>query len=62
VALLMITLILAHIYIGSLGMEGAFRSMTDGKVDENWALEHHPLWVEQLKQEEAAGAAAQPAE
>ncbi len=62
VALLMITLILAHIYIGTLGMEGAFRSMTDGKVDENWALEHHPLWVEQLKQKGADGSAPQPAE
>ena len=62
VALLMITLILAHIYIGTLGMEGAFRSMTDGKVDENWAREHHPLWVEELEQQETAGAAGQPAE
>jgi formate dehydrogenase subunit gamma len=62
VALLMITLILAHIYIGTLGMEGAFRAMTDGKVDENWAREHHPLWVEQLEQQETAGAAGQPAE
>jgi formate dehydrogenase subunit gamma len=62
VALLMITLVLAHIYIGTLGMEGALRAMTDGKVDENWALEHHPLWVEQLKQQETAAAAAQPAE
>lgn len=62
VALLMITLIIAHIYIGTLGMEGAFRSMTDGKVDENWAREHHPLWVEQLEEKEAASAAGQPAE
>jgi formate dehydrogenase subunit gamma len=62
VALLMITLILAHVYIGTLGMEGALRAMTDGKVDENWALEHHPLWVEQLKQQEMAAAVPQPAE
>ncbi len=62
VGLLMITLIIAHIYIGTLGMEGAFRSMTDGKVDENWAREHHPLWLERLKKRAAAGAAEQPAE
>jgi formate dehydrogenase subunit gamma len=62
VALLMIALILAHIYIGTLGMEGAFRSMTDGKVDENWAAEHHPLWLARLKNETPPGTAGQPAE
>jgi formate dehydrogenase subunit gamma len=60
-ALLLITLILAHIYLGTLGMEGAFRSMTDGQVDENWAREHHALWLKRIKsrQQDAAG---QPAE
>jgi formate dehydrogenase subunit gamma len=56
-ALLLITLILGHIYIGTLGMEGAFRAMTDGQVDENWAREHHPLWLKRIK-----GRHAQPAE
>ena len=47
--LLMIALIIAHIYIGSLGMEGAFDSMGSGQVDENWAREHHDLWAEELE-------------
>ena len=33
--------ILAHIYIGTLGMEGAFEAMGTGDVDLNWAREHH---------------------
>lgn len=47
VALLFIAGILAHIYIGSLGMEGAFDAMGTGEVDVNWAREHHPLWAEE---------------
>jgi formate dehydrogenase subunit gamma len=46
--LLMVALIIAHIYIGSLGMVGAFDSMGSGQVDINWAREHHDLWVEEL--------------
>ncbi len=44
----MIAIILAHIYIGSLGMEGAFSAMGSGRVDLNWAKEHHDLWVEEM--------------
>lgn len=46
-AVLMIAAILAHIYIGSFGMEGAIDAMSTGDVDLNWAKEHHALWVEQ---------------
>lgn len=49
VALVMIALILGHIYLGTLGMEGALDAVTTGHVDENWAREHHPLWVAELK-------------
>jgi formate dehydrogenase subunit gamma len=45
IAVLFIALILAHIYIGTLGMEGAFEAMGTGQVDLNWALEHHDRWV-----------------
>ncbi|MDB5651634.1 MAG: formate dehydrogenase, gamma subunit [Hyphomicrobiales bacterium] len=38
--------ILAHIYIGTLGMEGAFEAMGTGTVDIAWARQHHDLWVE----------------
>ncbi len=49
VALVLICVILAHIYIGSIGMEGAFDAMGSGKVDLNWAREHHGLWVEEVE-------------
>ncbi len=61
VGVLFIALILAHIYLGTLGMEGAFESMSDGTVDVNWAKEHHPLWYEE-EQGGARGARTQPAE
>jgi len=48
VGFVMIALILAHIYIGTLGMEGAFAAMGSGKVDLNWAKEHHSLWVDEV--------------
>ena len=47
VAVLFVAVILAHIYIGTLGMEGAFEAMGTGEVDLNWAKEHHDLWLEQ---------------
>jgi formate dehydrogenase subunit gamma len=47
VALLFIAMILGHIYIGTLGMEGAFEAMGTGEVDLNWAREHHDLWLEE---------------
>lgn len=46
-SMLFIAVMLAHIYIGSIGMEGAFAAMSEGTVDVNWAKEHHGLWVEQ---------------
>jgi formate dehydrogenase subunit gamma len=50
--MIMIAVILAHIYIGTLGMEGAFQAMSEGEVDLTWAKEHHSVWVER---EQAAG-------
>jgi formate dehydrogenase subunit gamma len=46
-AMLLIAAIMAHIYIGTIGMEGAFDAMGTGEVDLNWAKEHHSLWVEE---------------
>ena len=37
VSLVLMTIIIAHIYIGSVGMEGALDAMNSGKVDRNWA-------------------------
>jgi len=47
IAMLFIAVMLAHIYIGSVGMEGAFDAMGTGEVDLNWAKEHHALWVQE---------------
>jgi formate dehydrogenase subunit gamma len=46
VAVLFVAAMLGHIYIGTVGMEGAFEAMWDGTVDANWAKEHHSLWAE----------------
>jgi len=47
VAVLFVAVMLAHIYIGTIGMEGAFEAMGSGTVDVNWAREHHILWLEE---------------
>ncbi len=47
VALTLLCVIFAHIYIGTIGMVGAFDAMGSGDVDLNWAKEHHSLWVEE---------------
>jgi formate dehydrogenase subunit gamma len=49
IALLMVGLILGHIYIGTVGMVGAFDAMWSGEVDRNWAEEHHTLWLAELE-------------
>lgn len=65
VSFLMIALIVGHIYIGSVGMEGAFDAMGSGEVDLNWAKEHHSLWVKEEMERKSGSrisGAAQPAE
>jgi formate dehydrogenase subunit gamma len=65
VGLVMIGAMFAHIYIGSVGMEGAFDAMGSGQVDVNWAKEHHSIWAEEQLKKEAgvpAGAKMKPAE
>ncbi len=54
VAIALIAVVIAHIYIGSLGMEGAFDAMGTGDVDRNWAKEHHSLWVADLDKADSA--------
>ena len=65
VAVLFVAVMLAHIYIGTIGMEGAFEAMGTGEVDVNFAREHHSLWAEEeLSKGRSApvGARATPAE
>lgn len=54
VSFVLMGIIIAHIYIGTLGMEGAYDAMGSGEVDLNWAKEHHSIWVEE---EETSGRA-----
>ena len=48
VSLILTAIIFAHIYLGSVGMEGAFDAMGKGEVEEQWAREHHSLWVQDV--------------
>ena len=48
-ALLMMCLFLGHIYMGTLGMKGAYSAMRTGQVDEAWAREHHALWADDVR-------------
>ncbi|MEY8829976.1 formate dehydrogenase subunit gamma [Sedimentitalea sp. XS_ASV28] len=62
VAFVFMAMIFAHIYLGTIGMEGAFDAMGSGEVDEQWAREHHGLWVDEVRAKEAENASATPAE
>lgn len=48
-AVLMICAFLAHIYIGTIGMRGAYKAMREGYVDDEWAREHHGRWYEDVR-------------
>lgn len=55
VAFVMMLAIIAHIYIGSIGMEGAFDAMGNGQVDLEWARQHHDLWVAEVEAKQGKG-------
>ena len=48
-AVLMMAMFLGHIYLGTLGMRGAYSAMKTGYVDEEWAKEHHRYWYDDIK-------------
>jgi formate dehydrogenase subunit gamma len=48
-AAILIAVIIAHIYIGTLGMVGAYEAMGTGEVDLTWAEEHHSLWLKEQR-------------
>jgi formate dehydrogenase subunit gamma len=55
VGVILIAIMIAHIYIGSLGMEGAYDAMGSGEVDLSWARRHHRVWVEEQQAKTASG-------
>ncbi len=63
VGVILVAVIIAHVYIGTLGMEGAFDAMGTGRVDLNWAKEHHSIWVDKvaMKRPEDISSARAPA-
>jgi formate dehydrogenase subunit gamma len=48
-ALLVIAPAIGHIYMGTIGVEGAYQAMRSGYVDEVWAKEHHEYWYNDVK-------------
>ena len=58
---LMMCLFLGHIYIGTLGMQGAYKAMRTGYVDETWAKEHHEYWYEDVKAGRISAQRSEPA-
>ncbi len=48
-SVLMMAMFCGHIYLGTIGMKGAFQGMRTGYVDEAWAKEHHALWFNDIK-------------
>ncbi len=55
IAFVFMAVIIGHIYIGSVGMEGAFDAMGSGQVEVQWAKEHHGLWYEEVTGKKAHG-------
>lgn len=44
-----IAFFLVHLYLATIGVEGAFESMVSGYVDENWAKQHHDIWYDEIR-------------
>ncbi len=49
-ALILTAFVCLHIYLGTLGSEGAFEGMVTGEVDEGWARQHHGVWLDEVQQ------------
>jgi formate dehydrogenase subunit gamma len=58
-AFVLMAIVIAHIYIGSVGMEGAYDAMGSGEVEEQWAREHHSLWLEEVQSKQSDTTLAQ---
>jgi len=58
---LMMAMFIGHIYLGTVGMAGAYEAMKTGYVDETWAKEHHELWYDDIKAGKIPAQRSQPA-
>jgi formate dehydrogenase subunit gamma len=57
---LMMAMFMGHIYMGTVGMRGAYSAMRTGYVDETWAKEHHELWYDDIKAGKIPAQRSQP--
>ena len=57
---LMMCLFALHIYLGTIGMRGAYTAMRRGYVGEDWAKEHHAYWYEEVKAGKIPAQRSQP--
>ena len=48
-SVVVIAFFIVHLYLATIGVEGALESMTTGHVDANWAKQHHDLWYEEMQ-------------
>ena len=58
---LMMAMFIAHIYLGTIGMQGAYQGMKTGYVDETWAKEHHGYWYDDVKAGKIPAQRSEPA-
>ncbi|MDI1237133.1 MAG: formate dehydrogenase subunit gamma [Polaromonas sp.] len=58
---LMMAMFIGHIYIGTIGMQGAYDGMKTGYVDETWAREHHEYWYDDVKAGKIPAQRSEPA-
>jgi len=59
-AMAMMAVFIGHIYMGTIGMRGAYTAMRRGYVDEGWAKEHHAYWYEDIKAGKIPAERSQP--
>jgi formate dehydrogenase subunit gamma len=57
---LMMSVLALHVYLGTIGMRGAYKAMRTGWVDESWAKEHHVYWYEDIKSGRIPAQRSQP--
>jgi len=62
VAYVAIALTMVHIYLGTVGVAGAYRAMRDGYVDASWAEHHHARWYQDVVAGTAREKFAEPGE
>lgn len=51
-AVVLIAFSFGHIYIGTIGTEGALEGMVSGQVDTAWAEQHHDLWLKEIQRQD----------